>query len=381
MFVTKLIEIFYKNPVNDLTICHCIFATYVVSEYFNAKSMCIKVRRLMKVIFLIAILVVPLLLFQSFLFINKPLVKLPLKFNCFLDRTTNETKICQPKCPYGFFGLPHMNFCHKWLNCDDIKLLNVSDKELKHSYIKSLYLAQWTNYTIVYANLTEPENLKWRGHFAQGIQMFKTLHHVDNVAEFLGSCNDTVLLLQYYPLGDLTNIEIVLNRYPQYATIETRFGLCKSLTHFFAQLLTLEDGPRVMEDTDSLKKFSSQFLMRENLNTVVAVDIDILPFDESLTHCRDKLLFGDFLPPELLCDFENQSSKVHYEVPITHKSDVWKLGNICEFLLYFENNDLWKQKLTLKQTLVEIFNECRNHNPLLRPNALQVLHKLNKIHF
>ena len=57
--------------------------------------------------------------------------------------------MCRPLCPYGQFGLPNMNLCHKWLKCAEIE----KDVKVQEPLDNGAVKAVCTNSCLIYLHI------------------------------------------------------------------------------------------------------------------------------------------------------------------------------------------------------------------------------------
>lgn len=275
-------------------------------------------------------------------------------------------------CRLGDFKLPTMKNCTPWLQCaqikDDVRKL----KLIGQGAVKQVYLAEWKSHKVALSLLTASE---YREDFFHGLSMLQALQG-SKVTQLVGFClKDPALVTEYHPFGSLLNLDVVLlqERYIKQNTWQVRLRLAMDYVSILHYLHTSAAGCRVMCDSNTLEKTLSQFLLTNDLHLVVN-DLDALPEvdknNDVLAKCGHRELFGDFVAPEQLWPFANDSAPFSDNLMpgYDEKTDIWKIPEVTQFLMgRVSGGDL------VHFHLFQIHKECKKKDPTSRPTAQKVL--------
>ena len=205
-------------------------------------------------------------------------------------------------------------------------------------------------------------------------------HRENGVVQLIGWCLDSlqVIVTEMYPLGAASGVHNVLRgNFPGQDSVLVRFRMCINFVQILNMLHTHLAGPRVLCDANDPEKALSQFLLTDNLSLVLN-DMDALPLVDresgQLIKCGHRELQGDFVAPEQrwhLDEDYDDSKMTHYD----EKVDIWKIPDICNFLI----NDV-QGASRVQLLLFEIHLKCKQTEPSKRPCAKDVLTFYEKIY-
>lgn len=186
-------------------------------------------------------------------------------------------------------------------------------------------------------------------------------------------------MTKYYKHGSLEHLDTQFTKWNIDITDQwnMRIQFVKDYLSIMEYLHYSPIGTRVMCDTNDLQKTLSQFLITDNFRLIVN-DLDALPevVDNGTIKCGHRELFGDFVAPEQLWPYGEDSSFTDEEMPgYNEKTDIWKIPNVLLFLL---GNST--QASRLKMLLFnDLFRWCKTYDALQRPTVREVKLKFNKI--
>ncbi|XP_019614367.1 PREDICTED: protein O-mannose kinase-like [Branchiostoma belcheri] len=292
--------------------------------------------------------------------------------------TVAELGVGQPGqrrlCPPGSFRLSTMETCMPWLGCKEITNEVTTQRRIGRGGHKKVYKAIWRNRTVAYSNLTKPAYLKF---FSRNIEMLKTLQH-PSVLQYVGSCN-TTLLTEFYQLGSADFIENILksNAYSKFNNVRTRFNMALSYLECIHFLHNSPVGTRVMCDSNNVHKTLSQFLITQDFKLVLG-DLDWIPEVNHEAHhfikCRRGRTWSDFVAPEELWPFENETYDYSRMPPYDEKSDIWKIPGVFDHLLGNVNGSD-----VVRLHLFKVHHQCQNRDPSQRPTTNVLLEEYNRV--
>ena len=218
---------------------------------------------------------------------------------------------------------------------------------------------------------------KYKSDFRHGLSMLIGLNPSLQVTQLIGNCQNSYIT-EYHPLGSAENFPDILHReeYQHMDTVPLRFKMCIKYVEAITFIHQSPIGVRVMCDSNTVEKTLSQFLITESFD-LLANDLDALPkvTAESKIKCGHHQLFGTFVAPEQLWPYKDREF-VDKEMPgYDEKTDIWKIPEVCLYLLG-ESPD----SATLSFHLFKIHKQCKEPDPLLRPNATVVLKAYESIY-
>ncbi|XP_069781947.1 protein O-mannose kinase [Narcine bancroftii] len=281
-----------------------------------------------------------------------------------VDRTSDS-------CPSGYFWLRGIKDCFPWLSCEMIRSEVVVLEPIGRGAVKQVFLAYWRGNKVTLSQLAAAE---FRNDFFHGLEMLKGLQS-KYVVKLLGFCEeDLTILTEYHPLGSLVNVNSVLEQeeHNDLNTWEVRFHLALEYVRFLQYLHNSPLGPRVMCDSNDLRKTLSQYLLTMDMH-VVANDLDALPLVNRsagvLIKCGTRQLHGDFVAPEQLWPFaEKLPFSDDLMPPYDEKTDIWKVPDVTDFLLgQVEGSDV------VRFHLFQLQQDCKRTKPQLRPSMVTVV--------
>ncbi|GCC32513.1 protein O-mannose kinase [Chiloscyllium punctatum] len=281
-------------------------------------------------------------------------------------------------CPYGHFRLRGMKDCLSWLPCEVIQSEVTVVKLIGRGAVKQVFLANWRGHKVAFSRLAVSE---FSNDFFHGLEMLKGLQSV-YVVKLLGYCEeDHTILTEYHPFGSLINVNSILERegHRDFNTWEIRFHLAIDYVMFLQFLHNSPLGPRVMCDSNDLRKTLSQYLLTTDLH-VIANDLDALPLVNRstgvLVKCGVRQLQGDFVAPEQLWPFgDDLPFSDDLMPPYDEKTDVWKIPDVTDFLLgQVEGSDV------VRLHLFQLHQDCKRTVPQQRPSSLMVLQSYKAVY-
>ncbi|XP_078669687.1 protein O-mannose kinase-like isoform X1 [Branchiostoma floridae x Branchiostoma belcheri] len=278
-------------------------------------------------------------------------------------------------CPLGSFRLSTMETCMPWLGCKEITNEVTTKINIGSGAVKKVYKAVWRNHTVAYSKLKKTAYLKY---FSKGIEMLKTLQH-PSVLQFVGSCN-TTLLTEFYKFGSANFfIEKVLKLYSyrKFDNVWTRFNMALSYLEAIHFLHNSPVGTRVMCDSNSVDKTLTQFLVTQDFKLVLG-DLDRLP---EVNHeanlfikCFSKRVRSQFVAPEQLWPFENETFDYSRMPSYDEKTDIWKIPGVVDYLLGKVNGSE-----VIRLHLFKVHQQCHNRDPRQRPTTKVLLEEYNRV--
>ncbi|XP_074546746.1 protein O-mannose kinase [Halichoeres trimaculatus] len=274
------------------------------------------------------------------------------------------------RCPPGHFKMTTMKNCTPWLQCSQIKAEVRPLKLVGQGAVKQVYLSDWRSQKVALSRLSSPDYLE---DFLHGLSMLQALQG-PQVVQLVGFClEDHTQATEFHPLGSLLNLEAVLSqeKYLKHNTWQVRLRLATDYVSILHFLHSSPAGMRVMCDSNSLEKTLSQFLLTSDLHLVVN-DLDALPeVDQSrglLVKCGHRELTGDFVAPEQLWPFRDDTFSDDLMPAYDEKTDIWKIPDVTWSLMgQVPGGDL------VHFHLFQIHEQCKKVDPKLRPSAQDVL--------
>ena len=161
-------------------------------------------------------------------------------------------------------------------------------------------------------------------------------------------------------------------------SLEIRLQIVTDYLKIVNFLHSNEHGPRVMCDSNDLKKTLSQYLITDDFHIVLG-DLDALPIvrksSKETIKCGHRQLFGSFVAPEQLWPFAVEPFDDEKMPGYDEKTDIWKIPDIVYYLLgesaLAEN---------IKFRLFNLLKRCKSLVPRKRPTAQEILSNfLNEI--
>lgn len=273
-------------------------------------------------------------------------------------------------CPPGHFKMTTMRNCTPWLQCSQIKAEVRPLKLVGQGAVKQVYLSEWRGQKVALSRLASPD---YQEDFLHGLSMLQALQG-PRVVQLVGFClEDHTQVTEFHPLGSLLNLEAVLSQeqYLKHNTWQVRLRLATDYVSILQFLHNSPAGLRVMCDSNSLEKTLSQFLLTSDLHLVVN-DLDALPeVDQSrglLVKCGHRELMGDFVAPEQLWPFKDETFSDDHMPAYNEKTDIWKIPDVTWSLMgQVPGGDL------VHFHLFQIHEQCKKVDPKLRPSAQEVL--------
>ncbi|XP_078699608.1 protein O-mannose kinase-like [Branchiostoma floridae x Branchiostoma belcheri] len=278
-------------------------------------------------------------------------------------------------CPPGSFRLSTMETCMPWLGCKEITNEVTTLERIGSGGIKKVYKATWRNHTVAYSKLKMPAPDKLV-YFLRNIEMLKTLQH-PSVLQYVGSCNIT-LLTEFYQLGSANFIEYILKtKYSKFNNVRTRFNMALSYLEAIHFLHNSPLGTRVMCDSTTLYKTLTQFLITQDLKLVLS-DLDWIPEVNHKANlfikCRKGRTWSDFVAPEELWPFKNETYDYSRMPSYDEKSDIWKIPGVVDNLLgNVTGSDV------VRSHLFKVHQQCYNREPRQRPTTKVLLEEYNRV--
>eukprot|EP00058_Branchiostoma_floridae_P023604 XP_002609094.1 hypothetical protein BRAFLDRAFT_91067 [Branchiostoma floridae] len=279
-------------------------------------------------------------------------------------------------CPPGSFRLPTMETCMPWLGCKEITNEVTIRHRLKGGMVKKFYKATWRGHAVGYNNVTNTERAVIR-HFLNDVEMLRKMQQSPHVVQLVGSCH-TTLLTEYYRFGHAGFIEKILNmrKYSKFNNVRTRFNTAMSYLEAIHFLHNSPVGTRVMCDTNYLQKTLTQFLVSEDFKLVLC-DLDDIPEVNSeaqlLVKCKTRNSDTDFVAPEQLWPFENETFDDSRMPPYDEKTDIWKIPTVVDYLLGNVNGSD-----VVRSHLFKVHQQCKNRDPKQRPSAKVLLEEYKR---
>ena len=71
---------------------------------------------------------------------------------CF-ENVINNTEICRPQCQHGYYSLPGMTECNKWLTCSDFEKELQILEPMAHGAVKTMHKAKIRGHIVAYSEL------------------------------------------------------------------------------------------------------------------------------------------------------------------------------------------------------------------------------------
>uniref|UniRef100_A0A1B6G1A5 Protein O-mannose kinase n=1 Tax=Cuerna arida TaxID=1464854 RepID=A0A1B6G1A5_9HEMI len=271
------------------------------------------------------------------------------------------------ECPLNHFKLKGMESCHPWLDCEDLDSITVI-KRLGTGAVKDVFLADWKGFLLA---LSIPVNPTFLEDFMAGVNVLKLLNSNKYVVQYIGYCNRTyALLTEYHAKGNAADFLSKISPYNVMKGLE--------FCHQYALILNhLHNGPagkRVFCDSNSLDKLLSQLLVTSD-EQLILNDVDALPevVNVSGVKCGKQQLHGTFVAPEQLWN-RNEPFSDNLMPSYNEKTDIWKAGTVCGHFLNKVTDGVW-----VRYRLYEFHSKCKNHEPLSRPNAEELVIEYSKV--
>ncbi|CAG2164232.1 unnamed protein product [Oppiella nova] len=248
---------------------------------------------------------------------------------------------------------------------------------LSRGLVKNIYLMNWNHNHLIVSNLSDTQ---FRSDFEHNLQMLRHLSVNPLIIQLIGWCHNDMLFTEYHPIGDATRLpQLLTQEFSHYNNISVKLNLCVSYVQILQYLHNSPIGTRVMCDSNSLHKTLSQYLLTNEL-TLVLNDLDALPqvvVGHKGVKCGPRQLFGSFVAPEQL--WHNNESFSDEQMPeYDHKTDIWKIPDVCEwFLTAATDSNSWNS--SIRHQLIDIHKQCKHLDPQQRPTADQVLQVYRKI--
>jgi len=286
-------------------------------------------------------------------------------------------------CPFGYFALSNNDTCQQWLSCDDIKRdVSVTNVLLGQGAVKKVYIGKLKGHNVALSFLT---NISMLEDFKHNVAMLQELTPPPNktfpwLVQLVGWCfnNPAVQITEFHNLGTADKVHQILEeKFPEKNTLATRFKLCQDYVKIIHTLHSQVGGPRVLCDSNDPIKALSQFLISDDIGLILN-DVDALPVvqkeKEQLIICGHKEISGEFIAPEQLWPFEDESFDEQKMPGYDEKTDVWKIPDVCNELLRG-----CRGATGLKLKLFNIHSKCKLISPKDRITSEQVLQEYYRI--
>ena len=282
-------------------------------------------------------------------------------------------------CSNGYFRIGRMKSCHQLLDCSDY--MDMTRVVLfSRGLVKKVYLYKWNDNYIVVSKLSDQ---KYAEDFVHNINVLKQLSPNPFTVQLIGWCNNDMVFTEYHPFGDATQLLSILDQQmSQYNNVKIKFNFCINYVKIIDYLHNSPIGTLVMCDSNSLEKTLSQYLVTNDLKLVLN-DLDALPqvSGHRGVKCGSRQLFGSFVAPEQLWHSSSQPFDDQLMREYDHKTDIWKIPDVCHWFLNLSRNQEFESSLQLiENNLIDIHNRCKSIDPQKRPTTQQILQVYQQIH-
>jgi len=279
-----------------------------------------------------------------------------------------------------------MTACQAYLNCSQIHSEITATTRIANGGLKTIWLGKWRGQDVVY---TRPvfEFEKYVQHFKEIVtadyENMKSLAHNHQIAQLIGFCSeDGTLVTEYFPLKDLSQIHRLLQN-ETFNSAAFHINMCLKYAKLLDFLHNSPIGSRSMCDTCTLENTLKQYTLRDDF-AIVANDLDYLlqPNQCKIMYNQCKIFTDIFTPPEIrnYTKFNNNQvwgcKDVLINGDIDEKTDIWKIPDVCDFML----GDFKRQLPHSTQEVINgLHGSCKNQRPDLRPSARLVAHQYETI--
>ncbi|XP_062577446.1 protein O-mannose kinase-like [Saccostrea cucullata] len=305
-------------------------------------------------------------------------------FKCIWSVVDNRTK-CKPVCGHGYFGLYGMEACHPWLDCDELKSINGSEKIPLSTpgSVKQVRISKWEGYDVVVKKLRD-YHIGRRAHteYKHGLQILKDFSNHSEVLQLVGFC-DSVMVTEFHALADANNLEKHLMVYKDFDNVSTRFQLCLDFLYIMTLLHSGQGGKVYAHcDGNAVSILLWQFLLTDDFRLVIS-DVDALVDLEILNGVTQKKVCPvesrnysvPFNAPEQHWPYKEEPFNISRMPPYDEKIDIWKIPDVCKSFLHY-----MPLKIKILPHLRDINNRCKSKDPQTRPKASEVLAVYRDVH-
>ncbi|XP_071448599.1 protein O-mannose kinase-like [Hetaerina americana] len=262
-----------------------------------------------------------------------------------------------------------MHSCHPFLSCRDFIDVRIG-KLIGIGAVKAVYHAKWKEYDVALSVLNNPA---FEDDFFTGAENIRIFQHNPLTVQAVGFCDDEKMFLtEFHKNGDASKLMETLKEHPEVNDNSLlRINLCYVYALILVSLhhpghFTIGNPhllPRVMCDSNDLKKLLSQFLVTNDFSLILN-DMDAIPLVKNGgIKCGHKELKGDFVAPEQLWKLPGNFSDMK-QPGYDEKTDIWKAPSVCNYFLgnVSDGNEI-------KKKLASIHKRCKALVPKDRPTA------------
>jgi len=281
----------------------------------------------------------------------------------------SSQKECIGSCSGNNFIMPGMAACQAYLNCSQIHSDITATTRIGNGYFKTIWLGKWLGQDVVYTRPTI-HNEYYKSSVTADYENMKSLAHNYQVTQLIGFCEeDDTLVTEYFPLKDLSKINQLLQN-EIFDSSAFRINMCLKYAKLLDFLHNSPIGTRSLCDTKTLRNTLSQYTLRDDF-AIVANDLDLLLQPNQCIKIYQKRVTTIFTPPEM-----RNYTHFNTNIPIDEKIDIWKIPDVCDFML----GDF---KIQLPHSTQKVINglhgSCKNERPDLRPSARNVSHQYESV--
>ncbi|KAK9497673.1 hypothetical protein O3M35_004358 [Rhynocoris fuscipes] len=270
-----------------------------------------------------------------------------------------EALALKKNCPEEHFILPALSDCHRWLNCSEIRNINIMNN-IGYGTIKNVFKSNWRGNIVSVSIL---KHKKYLYDFNAGLNMLKLLNSNSFIVQLVGFCHElNIIVTEYHRFNNAINLKYLIK------DSLSALKLCLNYAQILDYLHNNKLGTLVNCDSNTLHKLLSQLLITNDLNIVLA-DLDSIEIVKNSTvTCGSNSLQSNnnidnlFMPPE----------QINYGI-FNDKSEIWKVPDVCQYFINSSNDDL------LKYLLFDVHKLCKSDIADRRPSAQTLINKYRSL--
>lgn len=264
------------------------------------------------------------------------------------------------QCPPGKFSLPNWIACQTLLNCETVQH-ELSVQELLHSLVHwQYYRGDWKGYEVIYATFN---SLALTMINYSAIQSFPPSQ---SILYPIGFCREKNVILfasnwTFIEVGNHFEAAFIRNPLCKHCVVKLNLAMS-----YLRVLVRLHAADTVLCNSYTLRHLLSQFLITDGFSLVLATLDNLRQDSNAPILCKQRELRSNFTAPEQRWPYGKTKIFNPDEQPkYDRTTDIWKVPDVVSVFL--------QSCVEVMDYLELIHQQCRSHDPHLRPTAARVL--------